>query len=283
MNQEKLSSDSPSFCSQFCQQLRCCQSQPWFDVSAFDVERTFAPRDTVSIVVKAVVTIVTIGTFIYAWTLSLYPPLLMGFLTQWAYATLCIYTLVSLYHSVMGVRQSTTTTATLLVRVQWVTFELGLHMTVLACFGFYVFLLDPSVLDYVNIAQHGGIVPLILIDGLVVNRIPFHMRHYFGIVIPVELLYVLWTYIHSLTDIGNPGNPAGDALYPGALEWTSELWQMTAILGVLMVFVLGPIAYILFWCLSNGVCCCRDVVRRKTGDVEERNDVETGENDEHDF
>lgn len=261
-----VANPTPGLCSRFCQELRICSSRPWFSVSELDVPRSFAPRDPLSIGVKVVVTGVTVGIFAYAWTQSRYPPLLMGFLTQWAYATLCLYTCLSLFNSLWGVvekNDTVRTTASLRVRAQWVLFELGLHLTVLASGGFYAFLLELGDIKFIDIAQHGGVAPLILLEGLVVNRIPIHMTHYVGIVIPVELLYVLWSYIHSLTDIGNPGISTSDSLYPGLLEWTSELWTTTIFLAVLIAFVFGPIAYLLMWFCFNGACCCKSDVRRR--------------------
>ena len=57
-------------------------------------------------------------------------------------------------------------------------------------------------INYINIMSHGGITVLILIDGLLINRIPLRIRQ---IIFPmaVGFMYSLWTLLHWQLDIGN--------------------------------------------------------------------------------
>lgn len=226
-----------------------------------DVARSFAPQGATTIAAKALIFAAIVGTYIYYFTETDHPQVSLAFLTLWGYTTVVLYVTSSLLNSLWGT-EGLKDASSLRVRTSWVLFELGLHLTTLASFGYYAFLFDPATdWEYLNIALHGGAFPLLLIDGLLINRIPFRMMHYIGFIIPVELMYIVWTLIHSRTEIGNPGNPNSDALYPGSLEWTEDLWVKTLILTALLMFVVGPIAAVGWWALVNGKCCCRDVCR----------------------
>jgi hypothetical protein len=106
---------------------------------------------------------------------------------------------------------------------------------------------------------HGGVALLVLIDGLLLHRIPLRWSHYYLAVIPFQLCYVVWSLVHSLlTDIGNPNEADearennlpeyDDAIY-GSLNWKDDALG-GAITAFAAIFVGGPIVFTLLWILS---------------------------------
>ena len=145
------------------------------------------------------------------------------------------------------------------------------------------FTIPRTGITFLRISEHGGLLLLVLIDATMVNRIPYRLQHYWGVLL-VEITYLLWTVIHGLaTDLGNPNRSDNDpetnddTIY-GVLDWEND-WQTALIYGCGTVFVLGPILYSIMWSLSNGVCKDR---RKYVDSIDERDhrptvdDVEEG-------
>lgn len=93
---------------------------------------------------------------------------------------------------------------------------------------------------------------LVLIDGFVLSRIPIRMKQLIFIEV-LAILFILWTVIHAYSGIGNPykddGSRDDDALYE-SLRWKTNT-SGTAILSVLVVFVLSPLVFLLCRALSR--------------------------------
>jgi hypothetical protein len=147
------------------------------------------------------------------------PTFQLAYMAQWANVTNSLYSLGWVLNTLLTAATTpppqtpdTTATAGLLIRFTWVLFELAVHLGAGATLLFRYFMFDPDepLKSYYALATHGGLWILILLDGLVVNRIPLRWMHYFGIIMPVEASYGLWTYVQYATQIGNPDTNGGD-------------------------------------------------------------------------
>jgi len=123
-----------------------------------------------------------------------------------------------------------------------------------------------SIPLYRQVMSHGITFIFVIIDGLILNRAPIRLKQLL-MVIFVPIFYIIWTIIHSFTDIGNPWrtdedpDTDDDALY-GVLNWNQRPTQ-TAINSCVVILFVSPLVFHIFWFLSL-------VVKPRYYDVEER-------------
>lgn len=277
-------------CARFSSQLNPRQS--WFHVTAectgrtLDIPESFAPSSCYAFIWKLLVTATAVLTLGWGLNDSDSKPFYFAFLTSLGVCFVNIYFYFSLFNTILAARTpQPSQTVGMRIRFTWLFGALGTHLTfAAACLYWFIVWNPEDGVSFTNISAHGGLLVLILVDAAVVNRIPYRMQHYVAVLV-VEILYVIWTVIHSLaTDIGNPNQSDNDpdtnddAIYPDVLEWNND-WKKALIYSCATVFGLGPILYIIMWCLSNGVCKDR---RKYVDSVDERdqrptvNDVEEG-------
>ena len=280
----------PGCCTRFAKQLRPCQS--WFHVKepcsgrTLDIPESFAPASCYAFLWKLLATAIAILTLAWGLINSNSKPFYFAFLSMWGVCFVNIYFYFSLFNTVFASRTpQPNQTVGMRIRFTWFFGALGTHFTFVAtCLYWFLIWKPEDGVQFVRVSEHGGLLLLILVDAIIVNRIPYRMQHYFGVLL-VEMLYVVWTVIHGFaTDIGNPNRNDNDpetnddAIYPDVLEWTND-WQKALIYSCGTVFALGPILYLIMWCLSNGVCSDR---RKYVDSVDERDqrptvdDVEEG-------
>ena len=114
--------------------------------------------------------------------------------------------------------------------------------------------------DYLDIMKHGIAGFLVVLDGAVATALPVRLRH-IGFFQVYCALYIVWSYVHSMLDIGN-GTFRGEALY-NVLNWNRS--PAIAILLCAVVLLVGcPVAYFLVWALSLVSGCSLSGSRRVT-------------------
>jgi hypothetical protein len=163
-----------------------------------------------------------------------------------------------------------TTTPSLLVRMTWITYLLGIHTTAVATLLYWPLVFDPNeTMYFTTVAAHGGLLVLMIIDGMIVNRIPMYIMHWFVVILPLDLLFVIWSLIHDLLEVGNPDRLTNqdlsdnndDALYPNVIAWKDD-WSTSFFWSVVCILILGPLMFLLLWSISHGYiilgcgCCC---------------------------
>ena len=138
----------------------------------------------------------------------------------------------------------------------WVLFTIAVHTEVMITLLYWTVLFSGE-LYLVSVLSHGIVAALVLADGLFVNAIPIRLRHWFEFIMPVDLLYIIWSVLHSslVFNLGNPDNQdedpeTNDDLIYTVLDWGQEAAQ-TGVLAVLIVLVLSPVVYLLLWGISS--------------------------------
>jgi hypothetical protein len=214
---------------------------------------------------KVLLFCITINTIVLGVINVARPGFYLAYLTHWSMTFCGFYVTANLFNCFYfnTIQQPSTTDpdntkVPFLIKVTWFLFELASHTAAGAAFVFWPIrhLMDMP-LTYNLVMNHGGIVILVLIDGMLVNRIPYRIVHWYTMIIPIQMLYVVWSLIHDfLTDIGNPDryhpdDPSinDDALYPGVLEW-SDKWPIAMATSCSILFMLGPGIVLGFWYLS---------------------------------
>jgi hypothetical protein len=311
----------------FRSELYCCQ--PWFQTTEpvnqreLDMARSFAPCSMGAFVWKCAFCGIGVGTMTHEFLQTPHPAFQWAYLTQWATVMYTLYSVMSVLNTICSAATAARTTTTVAanamtpggfrLRLTWVLFELAVHLGATVTLLYWYEMFKPTIhfehveftastirLDYRSVATHGGLYALVLVDGFWVNRIPLRWMHYFGIILPLEALYALWTYLQYQFQIGNPntksnaGDTAGssndtnidndDALYPGILQW-GDGWQEPLVYILVMVLAVGPVLFGLCWCISNGNLAGRD--RRRyldepafNGDDEEEEEGRLGSVDD---
>jgi len=139
----------------------------------------------------------------------------------------------------------------------------------MAAFLWWLTVYDPveTQFKFYNVSAHGVVCFLALIDGLVLNRIPLRLFHWWGFILPVQILYLIWTIVHWQLNIGNPNeqdeDPTtnDDAIY-SVLAWDGNAWVSATVVSILVVFAGGPLVYLYMWCLARfPYGCCTSGTR----------------------
>lgn len=149
-----------------------------------------------------------------------------------------------------------------LLKFTWLLFTFSSHFLLLVAIFWWIFVFERGVtpIDWLNLVPHGVVPITVTFDGLNVNRIPLRWQHYIGFVIPMELIYVFWTYCQNeLAEIDNPMLPVNstdDAIYED-YNWKEDGSQ-PLVLSVIGIFVIGPFIFFVEWMFSQYwvMCLC---------------------------
>lgn len=152
-------------------------------------------------------------------------------------------------------------------RLIWFLFNLSLHASLTATLLYWTY--GPRQLDDVHhILPHGPVAILTFLDGLIINRIPIRLFHWWSAVLPFQLLWLGWTLVEAYVqrvDLG--GNHNDDhvvvAYVSQQIDWQDNLWG-TVLFFAMVILVEGPLLqFCLFLCsLYAWPLCCRNDRRR---------------------
>jgi len=261
----------------------CCASfwaelspfQPWFlahDSSGYkiDIPEAFAPSGPMTIIGKLITTGIALAT-LFVGLLS--TPNVSFFFAYWTNVSLVLtifYLLFSFLNTTFpGHIQQPMESVRGRARWAWILFVAGVHGQFMASLLWWLTVYDPveTELKFYSVSAHGLVCFLALIDGLVLNRIPLRLFHWWGFIFPVQVLYLIWTIVHWQLNVGNPNeqdeDPTtnDDAIY-SVLAWDGDAWVSSAIVSVLVVFAGGPLVYFYMWCLARfPYGCCTSGTR----------------------
>jgi hypothetical protein len=243
-----------------------------------DVRASFAPTSLAAWTWKIFATTWAVFTLVFSitkfGTLSFY----LAELTHWSLVAAVLYMLSSLWQTMTANRISQPEALGKTgagVSTTWILFAIAAHAELMIAILFWLLVYDydsDESVTYLNIMEHGGMVVLVWIDGLVVNRIPVKWKHWWGAALPFELCWAVWSICQSVVfEIGNPNENEGDdnddAIYE-ALDWKNDS-AYAFVLTAVALLVLGPIVHIIIWLCSwyTWPCCCRGNPRRYLDDA----------------
>lgn len=133
------------------------------------------------------------------------------------------------------------------LKITWFLYALCVPTEILITILYWVLVYDGRRnIYYATIYTHGILVFLILIDGNFVARIPLRLKQIVFVVI-YGILYAVWTFIHSVSGIGN-GSKDGEGIYD-VLNWKDKP-EKTVIISAIICIVVIPVIYMLAWLLS---------------------------------
>lgn len=164
--------------------------------------------------------------------------------------------------------------ASSLVRCTWAVYALAMPANVIVVLLYWTLDYDPvdSTIDFHNIFRHALTCVFLLVDANFLSLIPLRMKQ---CIFPLSygVVYVLWTVINSLLDIGDGVWPwededqtnQDDALY-SVLDWKHNPASAT-VYAVVIVGVVFPLVFLFSWTFSAIARGCRcDGSRRRFSD-----------------
>jgi hypothetical protein len=176
----------------------------------------------------------------------------------------CVYHLCSITNTLLVARtEQPLDHATGRIKATWVFFVIASHAQMMVTIFYWYSEWSPGdPVEFSNISSHGVVMILTWLDGIVVNRIPIRFMHFWGLVVPYDLSYIMWTVLHALANIGNPNksdndpNTNDDAIY-GSTSWkTNTGAALVTVFSVILVA--SPLVFLLQRSLtmySRPFCC----------------------------
>lgn len=271
----------------YCARLWAEFKHPWFvvqevfDNKVIDLQRSFAPEPKRWVASFKLILCVWVYQVLFmdlmnesydGGNIKYY----LIYLTHWAFLASLIYFPCSLILSLCGnVKQPNEVSSndaralgasnlevlqqpSFMVRLTWGLFSTTATLQVVVTLLFW--LLEYSFDDgesptYTSMMKHGGIMVLVFIEGLVVNKIPVRAKHLF-IAQAVSVAYSVWTILHSKLGIGNVFSNGGDedeenddVIY-GVVNWR-DYPKETSILMTMVVLVVVPVLFLMLWAVSQ--------------------------------
>ncbi|KAL7518710.1 hypothetical protein ACHAWX_003520 [Stephanocyclus meneghinianus] len=221
-----------------------------------DVSKTFSPRPRcLSIAAKVFLTAWAIAIMALSIEQTQFESFWLAYLTHWGWTVTVAYFVFSLctafYWRNCEPDDDAGGSCGILVKITWSLFAIALPAEVVICLLFWVLEFDGTV-RYVSMMVHGVGIILIVIDGLIVNRIPLRMKQFF-LFEGFSALYLLWSIAFSFSGLGNPYKESGaqddDAIY-SSMRWKTDTASAVTV-AALALLVANPIVFLLCRAVSR--------------------------------
>lgn len=238
-----------------------------------DVQKTFTPSPLWLVFRFAI--LVWIGLAFYdIFSIPNYPILFwFSYYTHWSVIIATTYFFFSFILTFQQWRNPSQE-VTWLVRAVWILFSIGSVTQLSATVLYWILVYTGGPPGYIELLFHGLIVSVLLFDGFVVSFVPIRLKFIIPMMV-INALYIGWSVIHSVANIGNPFNNRGamtddDAIY-AALNWnqrpgTAAFWS---IVSNVIIF---PLLFLLTFAIGSlgGGCkfdgSCRRYVEAEDGE-----------------
>jgi hypothetical protein len=251
---------SDTYCSRFSDDITgSCACRPSFRAvdgsRTIDIPASFSPKSWLAIAGK-MANLGIAGFTLYLGVGTDPRAFWLAYLTNWNVTISSLYLLLSFINSFVSVASPSVghTIVSYRVKITWILLTLSANIGILVTIAFWFMIYD-GVMDIATVFPHGILTAAVLLDGLVINAVPIRLRHYLEFVVPFAMTYMLWSYLHSTSDIGNPDyededQETNDDLIYTVLDWKTNPGMTTVVAGVL-IFVLSPILQVLLWMISG--------------------------------
>jgi hypothetical protein len=237
-----------------------------------DLERSFCASERTLWVLlpKLVFFALTVADVISGLVTTRYPRFWMAYLSNWSLIYATIYISLSFFVSLGW-------SSLLFIKMTWAMFSIAIVHQILVFFLFWFLEYDSDYdLDYYTIMTHGGVALCVVLDGLIVNRTPVRIKHWFP-TFAMSVLYTIWNIIHSYVVEENPWIDDDDQIYIySALNWRDDFVQAAVTIGIVILFV-SPVFHLIIWRLS---LCSRRYEEEEEEDPAKNNGPPAGEEQE---
>eukprot|EP00980_Cylindrotheca_fusiformis_P014974 scaffold4099_cov98-Cylindrotheca_fusiformis.AAC.3 len=200
--------------------------------------------------VSVVVATLAIG---FAWRDS-HPAFYFAYLTMWGVTWCNVYLIGSLilalfYPSSFSQTKHDGCCHNFVLKLTWTFFSVAAVQGVAIVIVYWALLWSPDWgVDYNNTMSHGGCWLLVMIDGLIINRIPLRIKHMLFTVL-LALCYVTWSVLQNVVWRYNPGDDDDDDAVYDVLKWRVETGSAVGLVCILILVAL-PIITSIIWLVS---------------------------------
>lgn len=170
-----------------------------------------------------------------------------AFLSSWALIWALVYFVLSAISAAKSYKRTTSYPPTF-IRITWVLFQVAAHSSLLTSVLYWAEELTsagPVTFDVPDGFNH-VVLAAVLVDGLVVNRIPVRFGH-FVFCFSFDLFYLCWTVLHGQLGLGNPVTD-DDLLYQH-YDWQSDP-EVAIRVSVVTLFGISPLLFAVLWLLA---------------------------------
>ena len=237
----------------------------WFGVEdedqVIDIPNSFAPRSPKDVVLKCLATSYVTFALVYSAIRSGDLDFFFSSLAGVSLIFAMCYMWISLANTIVGVDQPRRLEKVPnVVCFQWLSFNLALHASVLSALLYWisVFEYGETTITLENVSTHFGALLVIILEGFVINRIPIRWFYWWATCLPVAVLYIAWTFLHSELEIGNP-NEDSDLLYK-FFDWKNDL-MWAGIHSAIAVMAVSPAVQSIAFAVSLYGIQCRNIRR----------------------
>lgn len=241
----------------FCQRIRSEFATPLFGIheldGTLDVNRSFQiGRGLLSWVgiAKASALSVAVATLAYAFSKEDFPAFYPAYLTPWGVFFIILELLGSFLLTACAPLSAT---PNILVKLTWAMHNVSCVIGCCITFLFWSLVYDPDDESFVlpvTIMVHGGVLLIAVSQGILVDRVPFRLKHGSFSALMAALLSG-WLALHDTTVRYNPdaadSGRDDDSLY-GAIRWREETTD-AIVKTVLVIFVAVPVFAFLLWAI----------------------------------
>ena len=232
-------------------------------VVCLDVIETFSPHPRMPYIATKAVLAGWIGSVLGMSIMKQkHKSFFLAYLTHWilviALGYIIVSTLCAVYlaHRPPARSDGLDGNAGAFVKCTWTLFAIAAPGQVMVTILFWTLEYDPdkTVITYLTLMTHGIVMVLIMIDGLVLSRIPLRMKQ---VVFSetVTFLFALWTVVHAFSGMGNPYADGEDATRDDDAIYNSIAWKDNpdgaAIVSVVVLFVVNPVIFLAYRTLSR--------------------------------
>ena len=242
----------------------CRVSYPLFSLTepngrVIDVQQSFAPRKPCHSVPILRLSFLLVAIQVLCDDVFFYPRhnlwIYLGYLTHWGHVLTIFYFFSSFLCSLLPIsfydQQNDEIHA--FIKWTWTLYALVAPLELAITLLYWGSGIAGRV-TYSSIMEHGILGSLVWIDGLFIGMVPVRAKQIWCLIM-VATLYLLWTIIDALFNIGNgEWGPAynDDALYP-ILNWNKQT-RAAAILSAIVELIVAPALFYLCWMASLLSC-----------------------------
>ena len=168
----------------------------------------------------------------------------MAYLSNWSLTYASLYLLLSFAITICE------NSSRLIFNLTWGLFSIATVHEIAVIILFWTQEYNPRTykIDYYIIMTHGIVGFVVLVEGLIINRVPVRLKHCF-LVLAFAVLFVVWDLLQNLVFHVNPYHDDDDDALYDSLRWQKDP-KAAGILTAIVLVVVIPVVQIVVWLLS---------------------------------
>ncbi|KAL3803680.1 hypothetical protein HJC23_003734, partial [Cyclotella cryptica] len=171
----------------------------------------------------------------------------MAYFTNWGWIAVCAYFICSFVAAVRLAKWPRDHTD-LLVKATWALFAISLPSQIVVTLMFWLLQYNGSI-DYTSFIMHGAGIVLLLIDGILINRIPLRTKQFYLFEAFVTL-YLVWSVAFAYSGLSSPYREEEDGAIYGWLNWESDT-ASAVMMALFCLIIVNPVVFMLCRAVSR--------------------------------